>query len=96
MAVGVGIGSCGAGLGPINVPCAAPPKLGLIERSIGVVTGLQSLHAKLGHLRDKIEGNGACGNESSPSPAGLAGQLSESESVLRACHSLLDDISGKF
>ena len=34
------------------------PELGLIERTIGVVTGLQSLHARLGSFRDKIEGNG--------------------------------------
>ena len=72
------------------------PELGLIERTIGVVTGLQSLHARLGSFRDKIEGNGtACGNDS-PEPSGLPGQLSEAESVLRACHSLLDDIAGKF
>lgn len=74
-----------------------PRELGLIERSIGVVTGLQSLHEKLGLLRGKIEGSDtACGECSQLTPAGLPGQLSESESVLRACHSLLDDIAGKF
>lgn len=96
MAVGAGIGSYGTSLGSVNVPCEGPPDLGLIERSIGVVTGLQLLHAKLGYLRDKIEGNGACGKDSPPCPAGLEDQFSESESVLRACHSLLDDILGKF
>lgn len=85
----------GAGLG--GAVLNKPRELGLIERSVGVVTGLQSLHEKLGLLRDKIEGGGAdCGKESSPTPSGLPGQLSESESVLRACHSLLDDIAGKF
>jgi len=78
----------------------APPKakleLGMIERAAGVTNGLQALHDKLGSLRDKIEGNGACGNEIKPPPNGLAGQLSEAESILRACHSLLDDIAGKF
>jgi hypothetical protein len=71
-------------------------ELGMIERAAGVTTGLQALHDKLGSLRDRIEGSGACGNEIKPSPCGLTSHLSEAESVLRACHSLLDDIAGKF
>jgi len=82
----------GAQLGRV----ATKLELGMIERAVGVTNGLQALHDKLGSLRDKIEGTGACGNEIKPSPNGLAGQLSEAESVLRACHSLLDDIAGKF
>lgn len=84
----------GAGLG--GAVLNKPRELGLIERSIGVVTGLQSLHEKLGELRDKIEGNGVSCKENTPMLAGLPGQLSEAESALRACHSLLDDIAGKF
>lgn len=83
----------GAQLGRISQPV---PELGMVERAAGVTNGLQALHTKLGSLRDKIEGNGACGNEIKPSPCGLVGQISEAESVLRACHSLLDDIAGKF
>lgn len=76
---------------------APKPELGMIERAVGVTSGLQHLHSKLSSFRDKIEGNcSACGNNEVPSPNGLPGQLSESESVLRACHSLLDDIAGKF
>lgn len=82
-------------LGNIN-SASIKPELGLIERTIVVVTGLQSLHARLGSFRDKIEGNGTACNNDCPTPSGLPGQLSEAESVLRACHSLLDDIAGKF
>lgn len=77
----------------------APPKpeVGMIERAAGIATGLQSLHDKIGGIRDKIEGHGqAVGKNSTPTPSGLRSQLSEAESVLRACHSLLDDIAGKF
>jgi hypothetical protein len=75
----------------------AVPELGMIERAAGIANGLQSLHDKLGNLRDKIEGSGEnCGKANAPTPHGLRSQLSEAESVLRACHSLLDDIAGKF
>jgi hypothetical protein len=83
----------GIQLGPTSQPV---PELGMIERAGGITNGLQALHGKLGSLRDKIEGSGACGNETKPEPHGLRSQLSESESILRACHSLLDDIAGKF
>ena len=76
----------------------APRELGLIERASGVAGGLKSLHTKLGDLRDKIEGNGVSGMSNAQTEAmpGLPSQLSESESILRACHSLLDDLAGKF
>lgn len=84
---------------PLGGAVYAPPKaeVGMIERAAGVAAGLQSLHDKIGSIRDKIEGSGVAGGKNStPTPAGLRSQLSEAESILRACHSLLDDIAGKF
>jgi hypothetical protein len=85
----------GAQLGRISQPV---PELGIIERAAGIASGLQALHNKLGSISDKIEGNGAgnCKATTTPAPHGLRSQLSAAESVLRACHSLLDDIAGKF
>jgi len=78
----------------------APPKpeLGMTERASCVARGLQALHDKLGTVRDKIEGNSqASGKPCTPvSGGGLRGHITEAESILSACHSLLDDIAGKF
>ncbi len=77
----------------------APPKpeLGIVKRAAGLASSLQALHDKMGNFRDQIEGSGATANKAiTPTPHGLRSQLSEAESVLRACHSLLDDIAGKF
>lgn len=72
-------------------------ELGILERGAGVVSSLQGLHAKLSNFRDKIEGAGEAKCNSVPvTPYGLSPQMTESESILRACHSLLDDIAGKF
>ncbi len=71
-------------------------ELGIIERAAGVVSGLQGIHAKLSNLREKIEGaGGISAGASSATPCGLVPQLIESESILSACHSLLDDITAK-
>lgn len=72
-------------------------ELSILERGAGVVSSLQDLHAKLSNFRDKIEGVGEIkAGASSVAPYGLTPQITESESILRACHSLLDDIAGKF
>lgn len=84
--------SVGAAIGG-NVP----RELGILERGANVVGSLQGLHAKLSNFRDKIEGVDEIKASASPtSPYGLSPQMTESESILRACHSLLDDIAGKF
>jgi hypothetical protein len=74
------------------------PELGMTERASCVARGLQALFDKMGNLRDKIEGNSqASGKPCTPvSGGGLRGHITEAESILSACHSLLDDIAGKF
>jgi hypothetical protein len=75
------------------------PELGMTERASCVARGLQALFDKMGNLRDKIEGNSqaSAGKPCSPvSGGGLRGHITEAESILSACHSLLDDIAGKF
>jgi hypothetical protein len=72
-------------------------ELGILERGANLAGSLQGLHAKLSNFRDKIEGVGEIKAGTSPAtPYGLSPQLTESESILRACHSLMDDIVGKF
>ena len=83
--------------GGIGTVGNVPRELSILERSSGVVSSLQSLHAKLSDFRDKIEGAGeAKGDLAHNAPYGLTPQITESESILRACHSLMDDIAGKF
>ncbi|WP_338633067.1 hypothetical protein [Afipia carboxidovorans] len=75
----------------------ASRELGILERGAGVVAGLQSLYTKLSDFRDRIEGDGDCKAGSCPAtPSGLSSQITEAETILRACHALLDDIAGKF
>ncbi len=83
------------GISYVNPPI---PELGMTERASCVASGLQALFDKMGNLRDKIEGNSqASGKPCTPvSGGGLRGHITEAESILSACHSLLDDIAGKF
>lgn len=70
---------------------------GLIERSACVASGLKALHGKLSAFNDRLEGGASAqAGQSVPTQSGLRYQLSETETVLIACHSLLDDIAGKF
>lgn len=84
------------GISGSQVGVNTPTELGILERGAGVVSGLQGIHAKLSNLREKIEGSGGLSAGISPAtPCGLVPQLIESESILSACHSLLDDITAK-
>jgi len=88
----IGLGGCGA----VKLQ-DAPRELGILERGAGVVAGLQSLYTKLSDFRDRIEGDGDCKAGSCPAtPSGLSSQITEAETILRACNALLDDIAGKF
>lgn len=92
-----GIGSA-SGIGSAAAVLGAPrANVGLIERQAGLVSGLQSLYAKMCAFSDRIEGTGTveCKNSDQIS-AGLGSQIAECENALRACHALLDDIAGKF
>ena len=93
----IGVGSCGAvggvGIGGVQ----ASRELGILERGAGLVSSLRNLNTKLADFRDRIEGAGACKAGSSPAtPSGFSSQITEAETILRACHALLDDIAGKF
>ena len=85
--------SVGAALGAVN----APREIGFIDRTAGLVSGLDTLQGRLESLSARIAGGSAALDNGNPtSSLGLGSQLSDAESKLRACLAVVDELSDRF
>lgn len=81
-----------------NNALSAPRPLGFVERASGLANGLEGLERRLELLLARIDGTGESsdGKAASTTPVGMSSCLSDAESHLRTCLSLIDELHNRF
>lgn len=81
---------------PATSASVPPKEIGFLLRIEGVRGGLDEIQGRLRGFRDRIYSQGNSPDKSVPMPAGIAGNLSESEDRIRSILELIGELEQVF